>query len=198
MRVPTDFPLAFAGLEQLVERLLSGEGDGIGRESGRWMREDGLGSLALCKAAIFAMRHDAASGGLRENAGESLTAVSALDRVERAIDPGKEQGSPSPEKPRPARVPEALKERSPAARVFRLGKAQILAEPDPARGWHLSVSHPDRFPTIEELMRARGVTGETDATFAALLPPADAPADGRGFVVHLLEAAAVGSEGSDG
>ena len=90
--------------------------------------------------------------------------------------------------PTPARVPEAIRKRAPAVRGFRLGRVEILAEPTP-NGWQLSVSHPDRFPTFEELMLARGATGDRDKTFAAVIPAASAPPDGRGgHVVDVVEA----------
>ena len=114
--------------------------------------------------------------------------------VERAVDPPENPHSPLV--PTPARAPEALKRRAPDARIFRLGKAQILAEPGGAAGWHISVSHPERFPYFEELMAACGVTGDADKRFAALIPAAKASSEGSGFLVHLVEAVAGGTEGS--
>ena len=153
------------------------------------MREDARGSLAMCKAAIYAMRHEAASGGLAEDAEAARAMVRAVDMVERALDPRETAHSPTaPITPTPARVPEALKKRAPNARAFRMGKGQILAEPGGAAGWHISVTHPDRFPSLRELMAAGTVAGDNGTRFAALLPDASAPTDGRGVIVHLVEA----------
>ncbi len=189
MRVPGGFPEAFAGLEELVGGISSGEvrGDALGREAGRWLREDAGGSLTLCKAAIFAMRHEAAARDMDGDAEGASAALRALDAVDRAIDPPEEADAPAPKMPVPARVPEELRKRAPGVRGFRLGRVEILAEPKPT-GWRLSVSHPERWPTWEELMLARGVTRDTRLTFAAVIPAACAPADGRGFVVDLMEA----------
>ena len=144
----------------------------------------------MCKAAIFAMRHEAAAGGLAGDAEAARTVVLALDVVERAVDPQEEDASPiaSEIAPTRARAPDALKKRAPNAQVFRLGKAQILAELGAAAGWHISVSHPERFPTLRELIVAGTVTGDNGTTFAALLPEPSAPTNGRGVVVHLVEA----------
>lgn len=73
---------------------------------------------------------------------------------------------------------------------------EILAEPGPS-GWRLSVSHPKRFPHVQELMLARGITGDVDKTFAAVIPAALAHPRGRGaYVVDLVETASRSTEGS--
>ncbi|CAA9450582.1 MAG: hypothetical protein AVDCRST_MAG01-01-4519 [uncultured Rubrobacteraceae bacterium] len=196
MRAPEHFAYAFSGLEVLLADFGAGgiPEEDLRREALRWMREDARGSLAMCKAAIFAMRHEAASGGLAADAEAATAVVRALGVVERAVDPPENPHSPLV--PTPARAPEALKRRAPDARVFRLGKAQILAEPGGAAGWHISVSHPERFPYFEELMAACGVTGDADKRFAALIPATTASSEGHGFLVHLVEAVAGGTEGS--
>ncbi len=196
MRVPRDFPEAYAGLEELVSRISSGEvrGEAIGREAGRWLREDANGSLTLCKAAIFAMRHEAATRGMDGDAEGARATLRTLDAVDRAIDPPEDPHKLAPKMPVPARMPEELKKQVPNARGFRLGRVEIVVEPKPT-GWRLSVSHPERWPTWEELMLARGVTRDTALTFAAMIPAAKAPPDGRGFVVDLFEAGVRKPEG---
>ncbi|QIN85497.1 hypothetical protein GBA63_22635 (plasmid) [Rubrobacter tropicus] len=203
MRAPEAFAYAYSGLEVILADFVAGgmpEAD-LRREAARWMREDARGSLAMCKAAIFAMRHEAAAGGLSGDAEAAGATVRALGVVERTLDPP-EDHSPTASviSPTPARVPEALRKRAPDARVFRMGKAQILAEPDGAAGWHVSVSHPERFPYVEELMAARDVTGEGDKTFAALLPVTSAAIKSGGFLVHIVQANTGGGrpEGSSG
>lgn len=189
MRAPEHFSYAYSGLEALVEAMSAGatSGDDVGREAGRWMREDAGGSLTLCKAAVFAMRHEAGVRGAEGDGGRAKATLRALDLVDRALDPPEDASSP-PKMPRPVPVPHALKKKAPGVRGFRLGRVEILAEPKP-EGWRLSVSHPDRFPSVEELMLARGVTRDVDKTFAAIIPAASAPPDGRGgFVVDLVEA----------
>ena len=192
MRAPEHFAYAYSGLEVILADIFRGEipEADLRREAFRWMREDARGSLAMCKAALFAMRHEAAAGGLAEDAEAARATVRALGVIERAVDPPQEDDSPTAPAiaPTPARVPEALKKRAPNARVFRMGKGQILAEPGGAAGWHISVSHPERFPTLPELIVAGTVAGDDGTRFAALLPDPSAPTDGRGVIVHLVEA----------
>ncbi len=66
-----------------------------------------------------------------------------------------------------------------------MGRAQILAAAGPD-GWHLSFSHPERYPTWQELLRARrDALGEDAPGLWASLP---APgAEPPGFLVHLFE-----------
>lgn len=97
----------------------------------------------------------------------------ALELVEHLVDSPEDKNSP-PKMPKPVRVPDALKKRAPNVQGWRLGMVEILAEPGPS-GWHLSVSHPKRFPHVQELMLARGITGDVDKTFAAVIPAALAP-----------------------
>lgn len=195
MRAPEAFAYAFSGLQVILVDYVPGGFDeaDLRREAFRWMREDARGSLALCKAAIFAMRHEAAAGGLVEDAEAARATVRALGVIKRALDPQEEGASPTADAitPTPTRVPDALKERAPNVKVFRMGKGQILAEPGGAAGsggWHISVTHPERFPTLRELMAAGTVAGGNGTRFAALLPDASAPTDGRGVIVHLVEA----------
>lgn len=190
MRVPGHFAYAYSGLETLAGDLASRgiSEENAGERAARWLREDARGSLTLAKAAILAMRHEAGVRGAEGGTAEAArTTLRALELVERRIDPPEDPSTP-PKMPRPARVPEAIRKRAPAVRGFRLGRVEILAELTPG-GWQLSVSHPERLPTFEELMLARGVTGERDKTFAAVIPAASSPPDGRGnYVVDVVEA----------
>lgn len=193
MRVPEHFAYAYSGLEALAEDLSSGGifGQSAGEGAVRWLREDARGSLALAKSAILAMRHEAAVKGTEGRAEEARATLRVLDLVERRIDPPEDTNTP-PKMPVAVRVPEALRKRSPNLGAWRLGRTQILAAPGP-KGWELSVSHPARFPHFEELMLARGVTGERDKWFAALIPAASAPPAelGRGgYVVDVVEGGA--------
>lgn len=190
MSVPSDVFSAFAGLERLREDIASGNtsDDETGREATRWLHEDAGGSLTLAKAAILAMRHEAGTRGVEGDAEGARATLAALEIIENRVDSPEDQND-TPKMPKQVRVPEAVRKRSPAVQGWKLGMVEILAEPGPS-GWRLSVSHPDRFPYVKELMLARGVTDDVHNTFAGVIPAASAPPRGRGaYVVDLVETA---------
>lgn len=55
-------------------------------------------------------------------------------------------------------------------RIFRMGQCSIWLGSSPA-GWHLSISHPDRYPTWDEIAHARYELAPPDISMAMLLPP---------------------------
>ncbi len=129
-------------------------------------------------------------GAPKAAASAARATLRALEFVERRVDPPEDPSAP-PKMPVPVRVPEALKKQSPTPGGLEARQdAEILAAPGP-KGWELSLSYPSRFPHFEELMPARGVTGERDKSFAVLIPAASAPPDGRGgYVVDVVEGGA--------
>lgn len=60
-------------------------------------------------------------------------------------------------------LPEAFRAQPPKARGFRMGELQIIFEslklPGGVSNGHLSVSHPTRYPTFDELLEARKAPG---------------------------------------
>ena len=64
------------------------------------------------------------------------------------------------------------------ATAYRLGECNVLVSRDEVkergivvRRWHLSISHPTRFPTWTEIHDARYALIPDDCTMAMLLPP---------------------------
>jgi len=193
--VPEHFAAAYAGLAALVGRVAAGSvRPAVPREEvDAWRREGCRGAGTLAKAAIQALRYEIASGGLEAGGGEaeaSARGLRALAQVEAALEPSQPQAE---EQPRIVEValPDALRERMPNGRGFRMGELQILFEPTegPPHA-HLSVSHPSRHPTWPELLRARGARGGPSPNLWAWVPKegdADASASG-GRTVHLYVA----------
>lgn len=58
----------------------------------------------------------------------------------------------------------------PGARAFRLGECLVFVGHSPD-GWHLSISHPRRYPTWDEIKAARYLLTPHNVTMAMILPP---------------------------
>lgn len=61
----------------------------------------------------------------------------------------------------------------PNAKRYRMGQCNIIVGSTPGSGWHLSISHPDRYPTWDEIASARYHLIPDKAVMAMLLPPTD-------------------------
>lgn len=61
----------------------------------------------------------------------------------------------------------------PGARTFRCGKLRMIVGRSNAEGWHMSISHPTRYPTWDEIAHARYSLMPPDIMVGILLPPAD-------------------------
>lgn len=79
-------------------------------------------------------------------------------------------------------------------RFYTLGACTIIKAREPAgangeRLWHLSISHPDRHPTWDEIKTARYRLLPTDRCFGMLLPPPDqyVNIEAQDHVFHLWE-----------
>jgi hypothetical protein len=61
----------------------------------------------------------------------------------------------------------------PGTKAYRWGDLTVFVSPPmgPRHGWHLSISHPDRYPTWDEIKAARFRFLPNDVTMAMLLPP---------------------------
>jgi hypothetical protein len=96
-------------------------------------------------------------------------------------------------------VPEALrglKNASVNLRRFQMGDCAILVSQEPLgpQGelrWHLSISHPSRYPAWDEIKTARYVLTPPEVTMALILPPPDeyvnVPAQDNVFHLHEIE-----------
>lgn len=58
----------------------------------------------------------------------------------------------------------------PDARRYRMGDCSVIVGSS-TKGWHLSIAHPSRYPTWDEIAHARYKLVPGDVTMAMLLPP---------------------------
>jgi hypothetical protein len=70
----------------------------------------------------------------------------------------------------PLPVPAALIGLEPNARRYQVGGCTVLVGSTEATGYHLSISHPSRYPTWDEIAHARYKL-VPNVTMALLLPP---------------------------
>ncbi len=54
---------------------------------------------------------------------------------------------------------------------YRMGELSILVSHEPAYGWHMSIAHPNRYPTWDEITHIRYTLLPDQLTLAMLLPP---------------------------
>jgi hypothetical protein len=173
---------ALDGLTALVDRVTQGDysdDEELRAEMLRWEEEDARGSGGLGELAISALEYQLAEQGVRGSMEEAAVEMRALQRLKAALFPAEE--------PRPVEVAPApaYRERFPTARAFRIGSVQILAAEE-AGGWHVSVSHPERFPTWEELRAAAGVASGVSAMWV-YVPLDGEPGAIASNVIHLFE-----------
>ena len=168
-RVPEDFGDAYAALVGLTERVARGvvEPENLGEEVDLWRADSCRGAGTLARAAINFLRYELAKSGLEKGDVEAAAGLEALNRIHGVLDtgssPGKaEENGPSKQIIEVA-LPKAFREARPGARGFRMGELQIIFElqtlKNGVRNGHLSVSHPTRYPTIDELFEARYAPG---------------------------------------
>ncbi len=55
-------------------------------------------------------------------------------------------------------------------KVFQIGEFKVLRSID-AGQWHMSISHPDRYPSWDEIKKLRYRLLPDDITMAIILPP---------------------------
>ena len=75
----------------------------------------------------------------------------------------------------------------PGARAYRLGECNILVGRSKQAGWHISVAHPDRYPTWDEIKYARYKLLPQGLTMAMYLPPQEELIDLHPNCFHLFE-----------
>lgn len=195
--VPEDFAQAYGGLVALVGRVEASEVDqpNLGEEVDAYRRGDCRGSQTLAEAAALAFSYELSRAGLAEESEAVAKAVPeavagrrrALALVERVLRPPvASPDEPTAEEIVEVALPEELRRRMPNGRGFRMGQLQILFEliEGPPHA-HLSVSHPDRYPLWEELLRARSAPGAASPNLWAWVPKPEQTSATNPRTVHL-------------
>jgi hypothetical protein len=76
----------------------------------------------------------------------------------------------------------------PGTRVYRMGDCRIFVSPPTGSfGWHMSISHPRRLPTWDEIAHARYELVPDGVTMAAILPPKDQYINLHNFCMQVCE-----------
>lgn len=70
--------------------------------------------------------------------------------------------------------------------VFQKGELRIIVSLD-AGLWHISISHPSRLPTYEELKEARYVFAPDNIYMAQIFPPQDQFINVHPYCLHLYQ-----------
>lgn len=119
----------------------------------------------------------------------------ALQAVEEILEPPEASGTSRPGTAAPVTevaLPEAMRRAAPRARGFRMGELQMIFEPmagpHGVTNAHLSVSHPRRYPTFEELLLTRKAPGGETPNLWAWLPKPKEPVPMNRHTVHLYVA----------
>ncbi|QIN81128.1 hypothetical protein GBA65_22100 (plasmid) [Rubrobacter marinus] len=171
MAIPDGFEQAYDGLVGLVGRVAAGRirEEVLREEADAWRREDCRGAASLAEAATGALRYELASRGAREGPDSVSEEMRALGRILAALGPPKTAGEHQIAE---VALAEEFRRNNPNARGFRMGELGILFEPtnDREGAVHFSVSHPSRYPTWEELLRARHAPGGPPPHLWAWLP----------------------------
>lgn len=69
------------------------------------------------------------------------------------------------------------------------GDLRVFVAKEPPNGWHLSISHPRRYPTWDEIADARYSLAPPNITMAMLLPPPSEYVNAHKTTFHLHEVA---------
>lgn len=179
--VPEDFAHAYGELVALVTQISRAEvpkeisHEVLEEKVDKWKHADCRGAATLAEAAVKALQYELASRGLREGAGtvqEDLRALSHIESVlARPVSGEREALGP---KIVEVVLRDAYRKDHPRARGFKMNdEFQILFEPGEAGGpphAHLSISHPRRYPTFEEILQAASAPGVAPPNLWALVP----------------------------
>lgn len=79
---------------------------------------------------------------------------------------------------------------STGADVYRWGECKVLVSGEEERkqiGWHLSISHPDRYPTWDEIYSARYALLPAEAYMVMPLPPPEEYVNIHKNCFHLFQ-----------
>ncbi len=83
-------------------------------------------------------------------------------------------------------VPEEVKSAMPGTRCYTLGRCSVMAGIEMGR-WHMSIAHPDRLPSWDELKEAWTQVVPGDRYFVLPLPPPRYWLNVHHFCLHLWE-----------
>ncbi len=178
--VPGDFAHAYAELVALMNQISYAEvprevsPEVLEEKVDQWKHADCRGATTLAEAAIKALQYELASRGLKEGAGavqEDLRALSHIESVlARPVSGEREALGPEIVE---VVLRNAYRKDHPRARGFKMGEFQIIFEPGEAGGpphAHLSISHPSRYLTFEEILQAASAPGVAPPNLWALVP----------------------------
>ncbi len=195
--IPVDFEDAYGGLVKLVNTISGAEvpneipKEVLGEKVDEWRHADCRGATTLAEAAVKALQYELASRGLKEGAGSVVETLEALSHIEATLMPpasSQNQREGKETEITEVALPEQLREKMPRGRGFRMGDFQIIFEPGEAEGpphGHLSVAHPSRYPTFEELMAAARAPGGPPPNLWALVPKSQQQHSISAKTVHL-------------
>jgi hypothetical protein len=79
----------------------------------------------------------------------------------------------------------------PNARAFRFGACSVMTGHSDENGWHLSIAHPSRYPTWDEIAEARYRLIPDAAVMALILPPIGEYVNLHANCFHLYEVVTV-------
>ena len=75
---------------------------------------------------------------------------------------------------------------APGTKAYRRGLFTIMVS-DEEGGWHMSIAHPTRYPTWNEIKKARYALLPPEITMAQLLPPKNVYVNLHSNCFHLWE-----------
>jgi hypothetical protein len=203
--VPRDFEEAYEDLVELVGSVSRGEisHEALPEKVDEWRAAGCRGSATLAGAALRALRYELASRGFEEGPEAVSEDLQALSHVEVVLEPGPATESQEPDFSRSSgcsianggneaseivevALAQQLREAMPNGKGFKMGEIQIIFEPTqgPPHG-HMSVSHPNRYPTYEELSRAARAPGGNQPNLWMWLPKPDEAQARQPNTVHL-------------
>lgn len=194
--VPEDFAHAYGELLKLVNQISRAEvpkgpeeisQEVLDEKVDQWKHADCRGAVTLAEAAIKTLQYELASRGFREGAEAVSEDLVALGRIESVLKPTPLTGDETAQIVEVA-LPEQLRNARPKARGFRMSELQIIFEPGEAQGpphGHLSVSHPSRYPTYEELSWAARAHGGPPPNLWMWLPKPEKAQRMHRYTVHL-------------
>ena len=70
--------------------------------------------------------------------------------------------------------------------IYKIGECSIIVSKDNGK-WHLSIAHPTRFPTWDEIKKARYDILPDEMTVAMILPPQNEYVNIHSNCFHLWE-----------
>lgn len=86
----------------------------------------------------------------------------------------------------PIEVPLKGRGMEPGSRNFLMGRINIIVSQS-TYGWHISISHPKRYPTWDEIADARYALIPNEVTMGFILPPKEEYVNLHPNVFHLWE-----------